>query len=187
MSKTAYALIAIMVAAVLFMGAVRLREVRMRHQQAKEEASRNDGNLFTFQNVPVSLAAPQGEIQSAPVEYRPQGQEVFLEDVQLAPQQKRKQARDTISSILADFEKNTSLAGFNQEIDQASDGEIQGLEDLSTQNLMQIVQQHPQIKGVVEKHLKNPDFSKMIDEIFQNPQFQQSVQTLQEADSSQRP
>ena len=185
MSKTSYALIAIIVAALIFMGAVRLRQARTQRLQAQEEASRNDGDQFTFQNIPISFAAPEAELQQAPVEYRSQGPVIYLEDAPLTPQQQRQQARDTISSILADFEKNTALAGFNREITQVSDGQIRGMEDLSTQNLMQIVQQNPQIQGVVEKHLKNPDFSKIIDEIFQNPQFRQSVQTLQETESAQ--
>ena len=46
MSKTSYALIALMVAALLFMGAAR---------------------GYPFQNVPVSLAAPRAEPVSAPV------------------------------------------------------------------------------------------------------------------------
>ena len=124
---------------------------------------------------------------AAPIEYRPQGQVVYLEDTPLTPLQQQKQARDTIASILADFSKNTSLAGFNKEVEQVSQGQVQGLEDLSTQNLMQIVQQNPQIAGVVEKHLKNPDFSKVIEEIFQNPQFQQSVHTLQKTDVPEQP
>ena len=184
MSKTSYVLIAIMATALLFMGAVRLREVHVRNRQAAEDASQHDGEPFSFQHIPVSLAAPEAEMPMAPVEYHPQGQVIYLEDTPLTPLQKRKQARDTISSILADFQRNATLAGFNQEIQQASNGEVRGLEDLSTQNLEQIVQKNPQIKGVVEKHLKNPDFAKMIDEIFQNPQFQQSVQTLQQTSAS---
>ena len=184
MSKISYVLIAVMGTALLFMGAVRLHEVRVRQREAQEEASRQDGEPFSFQHIPISLAAPQAEVPQAPVEYHPQGQVVYLEDTPLSPLQQQKQARDTIGSILADFEKSTSLADFNEEVAQASDGQVQGLEDLSTQNLMQIVQQNPQIQGIVEKHLKNPDFSKVIEEIFQNPQFQQSVRTLQQTDQA---
>ena len=186
MSKISYALIAVIAAALIFMGAVRLREARTQKLQAQEEAAHNDGDQFTFQHIPISLAAPEADLPQAPIEYRPQGPVVYLEDAPLTPQQQRKQARDTISSILADFERNTALAGFNQEIEDVSGGQVRGMEDLSTQNLMQIVQQNPEIQGVVEKHLKNPDFSKVVEEIFQNPQFQQSVQTLQRTDASGR-
>lgn len=184
MSKTSYTLIAVMIAALIFMGAVRLHEVYEHKREIAEEASRNDGDLFSFQHIPVSLAGPQTQLPQAPVEYKPQGPVVYLEDTPLTPEQQQQQARDTIASILADFEQETALAGFNEEIQQASHGEIQGLEDLSTQNLNYLIQQNPQIKGVVVKHLKNPNFSKIIDEIFSNPQFQQSVQTLQQTDSA---
>ena len=185
MSKISYALIVCMTAALIYMGAVRWQESRTRNRQAQEEASRQDGEPFSFQHIPLSLAAPEAPYSPAPVEYRPQGREIFLEDTPLTPLQQQKQARDTIASILADFKKYTTLAGFDEEIRQASDGQVQGLEDLSTQNLAQIVQQHPQISHVVSKHLQNPDFSKVIDEIFQNPQFQQSVQKLQSSAAAQ--
>ncbi len=183
MSKTSYVLIAIIAAALIYMGAVRWQEMRTRNREQQEELSRQDGEPFSFQHISVSLAAPEAELSPAPVEYRVQGSEIYLEDTPLTPLQQQKQARDTIASIMADFSKETALAGFNEEIQQASNGQVQGLEDLSTQNLAQIVQEHPEISHVVSKHLKNPNFSKMIDEIFNNPQFQQSVKTLQQSDS----
>ncbi len=184
MSKTSYALIALIMAALVYMGAVRLHEAYLRNRQARQEASQQDGNPFTFQNIPVSLAAPQEEFSPAPVEYRPHENEVFLEDTPLSPLQQRKQAQDTIASIMADFQQETALAGFEQEIRQVSHGRVNGLADLSTQPLDPIMQTYPEISGVVSKHLKNPDFSKAIDEIFQNPQFQQSVKQLQQNSSS---
>ena len=51
--------------------------------------------------------------------------------------------------------------------------------DLSSQNLAQLVQENPQIVKVVQKHLNNKEFAAKINEIFSNPQFQQSVQQLQ--------
>ena len=180
MSKISYALLAVMVAALIFMGAVRLRELHQRNQALQEEQSRNDGEPFSFQHIPVSFAAPQVKYQQNPVEYNAQGPIIYLEDTPLSPEQHKQQARATVSSILADFEQNTALAGFNREINEVSGGKVKGLEDLSTQNLMQIVQKNPQIQGVVEKYMKNPDFSKAIEEIFNNPQFQQSVKELQQ-------
>ena len=179
MSKTSYALLAVIVGALLFMGAFRLREAYLQHQAALEEQSQNDGDPFTFQHHPVSLAAPQPEYQAAPVEYKPQGPVIFLEDAPLSPELQQQQARETVASILADFEREAALAGFNREISEVSQGEINGLADLSTQNLMEIVQKNPQIQSVVSKHLKTPDFSKAIEEIFNNPQFQKSVEELQ--------
>ncbi len=180
MSKTSYALIALIVSALIFMGAVRLHEVYKRHRQAQEELTHQDGEAFSFQHNPISLAAPQAELSPLPIEYTPQRGEIFLEDTPLSPLQQQKQARQTIESIMADFQQETALAGFEQEIRQVSNGEVNGLADLSTQPLDQVIQKYPEISHVVSKHLKNADFSKTIDEIFQNPQFQQSVQQLQQ-------
>lgn len=179
MSKTSWFFIVLIVAALGYMGAVRWQEYRAALQEAQEAAARQDGEPFSFQQMPISLAAPQAQPLQDPVLYRPQHPEIYLEDTPLTEDQQRAQAHDTITSILADYKNEPALAQFKEEIQAATDGQVQGLEDLSSQNLAQIIQQNPQITGVVEKHLKNPDFAKLIDEVFQNPQFQQSVQTLQ--------
>lgn len=182
MSKTSYALIAVICAALLYMGAVRVREWQQARREAAEAAAMQDGEPFSFQKVPVSLAAPQADMLEEPVVYTPQYPAVYLEDTPLTPDTQREQAQGTVNSILADF--NTELASFNQDVQAASGGEVQGLEDLSTQNLAQIVAQNPEISHVVEKHLKHPDFEKLIQEIFENPQFQESVKELQQTPAS---
>ena len=179
MSKTSYALIGVIVAALLFMGAVRLREWRLKHIQQEEQALANDAEPFSFQHIPISLAAPQAEPVKGPKEYVPQLPAIFIEDAPLDEQQQNQQAKDTVRSILQDFEQEEALAQFNQDLQAASDGVVRNLEDLSTQNLQQLVQQNPQISRVVEKHLKNKNFSQIIDQVFSNPQFQQSVEQLQ--------
>ena len=181
MSKTSWFFIVLIVAALGYMGAVRWQEWRTALQEAQEAAARQDGEPFSFQQVPVSLAAPQAEPLQDPVLYRPQYPEVYLEDTPLTADQQRAQAQDTIISILADFKNEPALAQFTAEMQAATHGQVQGLEDLSSQNLAPIIQQNPQIVAVVEKHLKNPDFAKLIQEVFQNPQFQKSVQELQKA------
>lgn len=179
MSKTSYGLLALMVAALIMMGAVRAREWYMQYKTAQEIASENDGTPFTFQQVPVSLAAPEAEAVPNPVRYKRGYPEVYLEDTPLAPQEQAQQAQDTIASIIEDYKDEPSLAQFNADLQQASHGEVKDLVDLSTQNLQQILQQNPEIAHVVEKHAKEVDFTKVLEEIFNNPQFQQSVKELQ--------
>ncbi len=181
MSKTSWFFISVMVAALMYMGAVRWHEWKTAMQEAQEAAARQDGEPFSFQHIPVSLAAPQTEALPTPVLYRPHHAEIYLEDTPLTADAQQAQAHDTITSILADFKDEPALAQFTQEMQAATHGQVQGLEDLSTQNLAQVIQQNPQIAGVVEKHLKNPDFAKLIQDVFQNPQFQKSVKELQKS------
>ena len=179
MSKVSYCLIALIVAALLFMGAVRVREWYTQRQEEKEMASQNDGNPFTFQQVPVSLAAPEIEAVQTPVKYKRAFPEIYLEDAPLTTEQQVQQAQETIASIVEDFQSDPAVAQFNQEVAEASQGELNGLVDLSTQNLQQILKQNPEVARIVEKHAQNADFAKALQEIFENPQFQQSVKELQ--------
>ncbi len=179
MSKTSYCLLALMAAALIYMGAVRVQEWRAQQKEAEELAAQNDGNSFTFQKIPVSLAAPEVELMQNPVKYQRPYPEIYLEDTPLTPEQQIQQAQETIASIVEDFKDETSLKQFNQDLQAASDGEVKDLVDLSTQNLQQIIQKNPEISGVVSKHAKQADFAKVLKEIFENPQFQQSVKELQ--------
>ena len=179
MSKTSYALIAVMVAALLYMGAVRLYEKWEQHVEAQNAAALVDGEPFSFQQIPVSLAAPQAEPVQTPVKYVTQYQAVYFEDEPLTEPQKTQQAQDTLASIVEDFKADPAVAQFNQDLQTATQGTMQNLADLSSQNLAQFVQQNPQIIQVVQKHLNNKDFAAKINEIFSNPQFQQSVRQLQ--------
>lgn len=166
-------------AALLYMGAARLHEWRAQRLAVQEDALRNDGEPFSFQQVPVSLAAPEAELMKNPVQYQPQYQEIYLEDAVLSAEQQMQQAQDTIVSIMQDFANEPALQEFNRELQDVSAGDVQNLADLSTQNLEQILQKNPEIQQVVSKHLKDQDFSKLVQQIFNNPQFQQSVQELQ--------
>ena len=179
MSKTSYALIGIMLAALTCMGAARLYEWYAAWHEAQEIAAQNDGEPFSFQQMPVALSAPEAEPMQSPVKYRPHYPEVYLEDTPLSASAQAQQAQQTIVSIVQDFNQEEALSKFNQELQAASQGHVQGLADLSTQNLQQLLQQNPEIAHVVAKHAKNPDFNKVLKEIFANPQFQQSVQQLQ--------
>ena len=179
MSKTSYALIGLMVAALLYMGAARLYQAWQRYAQAQEAAALNDGEPFSFQHVPVSLAAPQAEPMQAPVPYQPYQSSIYLEDTPLQPAARQVQAQQTLHSIVEDFTKEPSFAQFNQDLQATTQGSVQNLADLSSQNLAQLIQKNPEIVRVVQQHLSNPDFASKINEIFSNPQFQQSVQQLQ--------
>jgi hypothetical protein len=179
MSKTSYALIGVIVAALIFMGAVRWHERRQLLQEQTQQAAMHDGEPFSFQHIPVDLAAPQPELMQDPIPYKRPLPEIYVEDTPLPPAQQIQQAQDTVHSIIDDFNNEPALAKFNQELQAASHGQINSLEDLSTQNLEQILQQNPEVNQIVQKHLKQPDFQQIITQIFQNPQFQQSVQTLQ--------
>ena len=181
MSKTSYTLIAIMLAALLYMGAARFYEMWKERLETQQTLQANDGDPFSFQHIPVSLAGPQAEPMQDPIKYRPSYPQIYLEDTPPDPNTQRIQAQQTLSSIVTDFEPD--LTAFNQDLQQATNGQMRNLADLSSQNLAQIVQENPQIVKVVQKHLNNKEFAAKINEIFSNPQFQQSVQQLQETPS----
>ena len=179
MSKNSYALIGLMLAALVYMGAVRFWQWYAFQQKEQVLAAQNDAEPFSFQQLPISLAAPEVELMDTPVKYHPKYPEIYLEDTPLSAQEQTRQAQATISSIVQDFNQEKALADFNQEVQAVSQGSVEGLADLSTQNLPQLLQQNPAIAHVVAKHAKNPDFNKILQEIFSNPQFQQSVRQLQ--------
>ena len=153
--------------------------VRGERKEEQEIASHNDGNPFTFQQIPVSLAAPEVEWVQDPVQYKRTYPEIYLEDTPLSPEQQLQQAQETIASIVEDFKNDPAMEEFNKDLQAASNGEVKDLVDLSTQNLQQILQQNPEVSHIVEQHAKNVDFAKVLKEIFENPQFQQSVKELQ--------
>ena len=180
MSKTSYFLLALITAALIYMGAVRWQQWRAEKREKQEIASQNDGTPFTFQQVPISLAAPEVELMKTPVKYQRSYPEIYLEDAPLAPQQQAEQAQKTIVSIVEDFKNEPAVAQFNQDLQKASSGEVKDLVDLSTQNLQELLTKNPEIGQVVQKHSADVNFAKVLKEIFENPQFQQSVKELQE-------
>ncbi len=176
-------MLALMAVALIYMSAVRLWEWRAARLEEQEIAAQNDGDIFTFQRIPISLAAPEAEPMRKPIEYQRPYPEIYLEDAPLSAQQQKVQAQETIASIVEDFKNEPAVIQFNQELQEASEGEVKDLADLSTQNLQQILLKNPQIIQIVEKHAKKADFSKILQEIFENPQFQQSVKELQGEDA----
>ena len=166
----------------MFMGADRGYQLNQRKSAQWEEERIAEQGAFSFQNVPVSLAAPQAEVMPFPVRFDAAAhQDVFLEDAPLAPEQEVRQAQDTIASILEDYKDDENLRSFNRELAAASSGRAVDLSALSGGDLQQLLQANPEISSVVSKHMQNPDFAKTVQQILTNPQFVKSVQDLQRA------
>lgn len=185
MSRLSYVLIVIMVTALIYMGAVRGYQVYQRKVVQWEEERQNDGNAFSFQNVPVALSAPMPDPTPRPVSYQNYQEDFFLEDTPLTQEGEIQQAKDTLTSILADYQQDPHLQAFNKDLAAATGGQAIDLTSLSGESLPAIVQKNPQIREIVGKHMKDPDFSKVIQQIFSNPQFVKSVQKLQEKGDAQ--
>ena len=179
MSKTSLFLVFVMCTALCYMGAVRAYQFYERKKAEQLERDLNDGNPFTFQNIPIARPSPLPEAVPLPVAYTPPAKDIFLEDMPLSEQQENEQAQQTITSIIDDFREEESLRAFNEQLNAVSQGQMKNLDDLSTKDLKSLIQSNPEIAAVVSTHMKNPDFARLINEIFSNPQFQQSVAQLQ--------
>lgn len=182
MSKLSYTLVAIMAAALIFMGAVRGYQLYQRKTAQWEEERARTQSAFSFQNVPVSLAAPQAEVMPMPVRFDASaGRDVYLEDTPLPPQQEVRQAQETIASILEDYKDDEKLRSFNRDLAAATSGGAVDLSALSGGDLKQVLKANPKIGAVVSKHMQNPEFAKTVQQILSNPQFIKSVKDLQRA------
>lgn len=183
MSKTSYFLIGIMVAVTALMGALHGYRAFTQYREQQEELA-----APTFQHVPVSMAAPQADFTPPPIRYAPEGtQDVFLEEAPLSPQQEAEQASLTVRSILADYAQSSVMKQFNSELSSATQGQAKGLADLSGPKLQDLMQDHPQVAQVVQKYMKNPEFSAAVEQIFSNPQYVQSIRVLQGENRSLAP
>ncbi len=181
MSKKSYVLIVIMLAALAYMGALRGYQFYERKTAQWEEERAATQGAFSFQQVPISLAAPQAEPISQPVVFRPgTTADVFLEDKPLPDELETQQAQDTIISILDDFKNEPVIQSFNADLVQATQGQAADLSALGGGDLAQVLKDNPQISQVVAKHMQDPEFAKKIQQIFSNPQFVESVRQLQQ-------
>ena len=190
MSKTSIFLIIVMAAALVYMGAVRGYEFYQQKVAQWEEERAEQIDSFSFQNVPISLAAPQAEPMARPVIFNPklaQEQEVFYEDVPLNPQEQTKQAQDTILSIVQDFNSEPEVQAFNKDLIQATQGAAVDLSALSGGDVAQVLKQNPEIAQIITKHMQNPEFAQTVQQIFSNPQFVESVRQLQRAQEPVQP
>ena len=212
MSKVSYGCIAIMLTALLYMGAVRGYQFYVQKAAQWEEERQHQPDVeFSFQKVPVSLAAPQAEpvarpqvfpaqatsinilpeSQTAPATPQPVApaptgtQDIFLEDAPLPPAQAVQQAQETLRSIVQDYKNEPEIKSFNQELSQATQGQAVDLSALGNGDLSQILHDNPQIQAVVTKHMQDPNFAQKIQQILSNPQFIESVRQLQQYQNTQ--
>ena len=181
MSKKSYFLIAVMLAALIYMGAARGYQWYERKAAEKAALEATDGNAFTFQSVPVSLAAPMPEPVSRPVAFDPAQTAIFLETAPLAGDKQQQQAQETIESILADYQEDPQMKKFNEDLSETTQGKVENLGALGGAELIKILQENPQVGKVVQESMQNPEFAKTVEQIFTNPQFVESIKQLQGA------
>lgn len=184
MSKTSYFLIGLMIAALAFLAALRGYQAYERRTAAAEEAGRS---ALTFQNVPINFA-PQ--MQPAPVVRKmplpgEEPREIYLDEAPLSSDLQLEQARRTVASILEGYKNNTALQRFNRDLRAAAAGEQVDLTVLSGPDLPALMLRYPQLQTVIVEHAKDPEFVKVTQEIFSNPQYVQSVALLQRASQVQ--
>ena len=181
MSKTSYALIFIMLAALAYMGALRGYQFYERKAAQWEEQRLAEQGRFSFQQVPLSSAAPQAEPIAPPVVFKEGAKDaIFLEDEPLPTALETQQAQETIVSILDDFKNEPSIRSFNADLVRATRGQAVDLSSLSGGDLAQVLKDNPQVRQVIVQHMQDPEFAQKIQQIFSNPQFVQSVQHLQQ-------
>lgn len=158
-----------------FIASLRLYRVYEKYalQQAQDPAP-----TLTFHAVPVSLApaVPQApRVQTAPA--RPP-QEIYLQDVAPDEPTAREQARQTIHSILADYQDDPTMQAFEADLRAASNGEA-SLAVLSGEGLSTLLDKYPQLQDVIDRYARDKAFAPTLQEIFGNPQFAASVAVLQ--------
>lgn len=177
MSKASRFFIWVIVVGLAFIAG--LRFYRSYEQRTEEQASSQPPTM-TFNNVPVRRVTPQAQ----PQVYerwteKTQGQEVFLTDAPMSASQAKEQARQTILSVLRDYQDNPSLQAFYADLRSITGRSDIDLASLSGEGLPQLLAQYPQLQEVIARHSQNPQFAQTLQEIFSNPQFVHSVQLLQ--------
>ena len=179
MSKLSRFLIGVIITGLAFIAGIHLYRAYERYVQQTQSEEANATQ--TFHRVPVSYQPlpPQLPVYKR---YPEQGlaQEVYLEDPVLPPEQEQEQARQTVKSILSDYQRHEKVLAFYADLQQATGKPIR-LEDLSSENLVSLMLQYPQIQDVIIRHSQDPEFAAVMREVFTNPQFVQSVAVLQQA------
>lgn len=175
MSKLSCFYIVIIVAGLVFMGGVRWYRLYEHIKQQRQAAAQSDEiHSLTRKPIPPVMQLPVFERITGG-----EAAEIYLEDVPLSGELSKEQARQTISSILNDYKEDVALQDFYKEL-QVSTGEKISLADLSGEQMQQWLDRYPQITQIIQKHTQNPAFSKVLQEIFSNPQFVHSVMILQQ-------
>lgn len=176
MSKTSYVLIGVMIAAIAWMAGLRGYRAYEAYVARQEE---QNTSVFTFQNVPLLLQAPAAQALPAPVPYPSSSKEIYLTEEPLSPEKEQEQAVQTVHSILADYGQEEALQRFGRDLTEATHGEITGLESLSGPDLARLAKEHPEVSAVIARHLQDPEFTKLIRDVFSNPQYVRSIAVLQ--------
>ena len=197
MSKTSYTLIAIMITALLYMGAVRGYQFYQEKAALWEEERQNDGNAFTFQNVPISFAAPQAEPVARPVRLPEQNSSIsILSDAQL------EQASSTDTRVDGAGVLVPANGGevFLEDAALPADKQIQQAKD-TLRSIVQDYKDEPEIKafnkelkkvthgqavdlsslggGNLQQVLKdNPQIQDVVSKHMKNPDFARKVQEI---------
>ena len=172
MSKLSWFYIVIITAGLVFIAGVR----EYRSHQEKVQAELAAAQEAQYQPAPELVATA---IQLPVFERVVPKTEIYLEDVKLPPALNREQARQTIVSILDDYRDDVNLQAFYTDL-QKSTGQKIDLADLSGENMPRLMRRYPQITQIIEQHAQNEAFSKVLEEIFSNPQFVRSVAILQQ-------
>lgn len=183
MSKTSRFFLWVIIVGLAFIAGVRLYRAYEKYvaQYAQEPVP-----TMTFNNVPVQLVPPQAE-EGVYKKWSDEPQEIYLDDGVLSPQQQKQQAQATVKSVLSDYRQEPKMQAFVADLRQATGRQDIDLAVLSSPQLGALMQQYPQLQQVVANYAKDPEFAKMLQEIFNNPQFVNSVQILQQKEVSARP
>lgn len=173
MSKKSWILLFIMCSALIYMGALRMYQWVQHRVEIYNEKHPAPVRLVQTEEEPLLD-------ENTPLErWAPAREDIFLEQQPLPEVLQEQQARETIASILRDFQLDPALIKFNRELEQATRGDVRSLEELSNRGLELLLEQHPEIQEVVNNNSANEDFAAVLKQIFSNPQYQQSVQKLQ--------
>ena len=176
MSVLSRCLIGVMLLGLAFV--VGLRLYRSYEQTVAEQTAQTEtlGQSFS-RSYPAAANQQLPVFRGFPIANLPA--EVYIEDAALPADLNKEQARQTLRSILADYQDNAALQSFYADLFQST-GESLDLTSLSGDNMTVLLAKYPQIQDVIAKHTQNPEFVKTLQEVFSNPQFVRSVAVLQQ-------
>ena len=184
MSKLSRFLIGVIVVGLAFIASLHLYRTYEKYAESSEEEA---APTMTFNNVPVHYVPPvvdEPVFQRWPEEPKQQ-QEVYLQDTPLDAQTEQEQARQTIQSILEDYEQDPQLQAFYRDLQRATGQQID-LSMLSGEQLSSLLTAYPQLSQVISDYAKDPAFAQTLQAIFSNPQFARSVAVLQQKQTEEQ-
>ena len=179
MSKLSRFLIGIIVVGLAFIASLHLYRA---YEKYATEQNAEPAATMTFNQVPVSYIPPEPEepiFRRWPSDEQRAQQEIYLQDTPLTQEAAKTAARQTVRSVLADYQQDPKLQAFYKDLQQAT-GENIDLSMLSGEQLGSLLTQYPQIQEVIARYSKDPEFVRTLQAIFSNPQFAQSVAILQQ-------